>query len=529
MKALQSLTLSILLLVLPTAALAQPESERTQPVEETGEVQDTGFVYANRVLKRRLQTDRRMGVTPCLDRAVVFAGLPYEDGLHLNLILGRYKAFGSNAGANTNRTSTRKSKQDKNIFETRKQAELLVEGASQADLKVLDEFGAPPTNADEPGEYKELAKFKPQSARLIESFDQALGGDLAAARSSLKEAEKIASRPLITNNLACLEALLGDKEAALKIFKTRSEADFSFPEKLNLAIILLATGKENNGLTVLKELEDSANAPGRLKIDLLAALSKAYLAQKNQDAARKTLQKLLRLYPANSHALLLAANLEYSEGNYNQAIHYLQSISTTLSGPDGAAALIKLSQCYAHLGKFDEALKTANKATSSFPNEVSTHTNLAKLYMDDKEWLGAKLQYERALELNPPFAVKKAIYNNLLHCVEANSDLNSRERQKAMLQYTESWLKANPDQAICHANRAYVLSLEAAGKAAAIKEYEQALKLPGASRTMRYNLALLYAQCARKEDARAQLKLYQANATAKEKALAETLLQSLQP
>jgi tetratricopeptide (TPR) repeat protein len=511
MKALQSLTLSILLtLAGPGTLLAAdaPAGEET-PAKDS---RSAAFVYANKVLKRRLQSDHRLGAEPDneIGKAVVYGSLPFEDS-ELHLIAGHYQSMGTLDAPEEEPIRPPKG-QDPNIAATRRAAELMVEG--HANEVVLDELGAPPW-AD--GEGGILGKVRPEAAWLAESFDLAMGGYINKATSKLQDNWKVLGKnSRAINNLACLKALDGDSEGALKLVAQSSESAIT---ALNRGHLELACGHLEAALTIFKNLkESSAFAPGKLKIELLCSLAKAQYLHKDKESGA-TVAELLKLYPNNTRALLLAADLALLEKDYATAVHHLEAIGNQ-SGPE---ALIKLSQCYSRQGKFDQALKLGNTAARSYPESVAAHMNLAKLYQDDKEWLGARLQYERALELDPPLAVKKTIFSALINIFEVTHE------QKELLKRTSAWLKEYPNESAIHANRAYALSLDESkgARQEAVKEYEQALKLPGANKNIRYNLALLLSQLGQKDQARVQAKIYMNEAAPRGKAQAEALLHSL--
>lgn len=495
MKALQSLTLTILLAA-GSAAMADDAT--------AGD-----FVYRNKILKRRFQADRNLGVESEGDRAIVYLAVPFDNG-DLHIMMGRYQDFGTMESGWTNDFRSPQTK-DPKILQTRLETEAFLEGS--ANEAVLDELGAQPWA---PGDGKSLAKNKPEAACLAESFDLTEERQIAKAVNKLENSWKnISGLERAVNNLACLYALLGRQEAL--------EMARKLPRKplqlLNHAHIELAYGQSNEAVKILKPLiESNAFSPGRLKLDCLCTLIEAQY-NCNDEGAPANLQEALRLYPNNQRVILLAADIAMAEKNYPLAVQHLNSI-TTATSPE---PLIKLSQCLAHQGKFDQAKLTANKAVSNFSESISAHTNLAKLYQDDKEWLGARLQYERALELKPSFAQKKSICTSLMSVLEANHD------QKDLLKYTTQWVKENPDQSVTHANHAYALSLsdDKGSHEEAVKEYEQALKLPRAAKNIRYNLALLLAQLQRKDEAKVELKIYMNEAGPREKEQARQLLDSL--
>lgn len=248
MKALQSLTLIVLL----SLALAGPGSllaDAAQAADETltKDSRSAAFVYANKILKRRLQSDHRLGAEPDneKDKAVVYGSLPFEDS-ELHIIAGHFQSMGREVPEEE--PSRPPKGQDPNIAATRRAAELMVEGG--ANEVVLDELGAPPWAE---GEGSVLGKVKPEAAWLAESFDLAMAGNINKATAKLQDNWKVLGKnSRAINNLACLKALAGDSEGALKVLVESSESaitDFNVTAGLAaLAIVTyLASGVKVHG------------------------------------------------------------------------------------------------------------------------------------------------------------------------------------------------------------------------------------------------------------------------------------------
>ncbi len=500
-------------------------------------------IYANKVLKRRLQTDRRMAVSEASEGgADVYASLPFAHLLQLHLILGRYQAFAqeggdlkdlpvkagdkSTADIEMEVSALKGGADQKRLAHTRMSAEQMIIGSAVNDVKVLDEFSAPPVME---GEGRILRKNKSSDAASIEAFDLARSGRMAQALRVLSTAlaggkETGSAQIRLSNNNICLLALNDDisgARAALK--KALSEnPQLADGEKypitvLNQVALHLAAKDSAAALANLETLKDRPLS-GRLGLCYWLGRVKAYQINGQAKEAQDTLDQMIKRYPNNILALTTAGDLAMEAGNYKLAADYFTpAASINKTDP---AALIKLAQCQAKMGDLDSAINTATTAVNNCPNNAQAHIALGKLHMDNKEFLGARLQFERALELKPEFAIKRTAFTPLIKVLDIMNE------DKELLRNLALWAKENPQEPVCHYNFAFVLA-QKNQIAQAIIEYEKAIALTPGFTKARYNLALLYHQNKQTEEAKAQLrKLLLSTKVQAEKEQAEKLLRS---
>ncbi len=508
------------------------------------EATDTG-VYANKVLKRRLQSDKRMAVSVAAEGgADVYASFPFASKQiqsQLHLILGRYQTFAgqddalalptrpgekSTADIEMEVAALKGGADQKRLAHTRKSAEQLILGSAVNDVKVLDEFSAPPVME---GAGSALRKIKSIDAASIEAFDLARSNRIAAALRVLSTAlaaskETGSAQIRLSNNHICLLALNDDLSGALTAMKKAAAQNPQFTDGakypitvLNQVAIYLAAKDTASALTALDSLRNTTIS-GRLGLCYWHSKIRAYQINGQTAEAQNALDQMIKRYPNNTLALTTAGDLCMEGGNYKKAAdYYAPAASINKNDPD---ALIKLAQCQAKLGDLDSAINTATTAVNNCPNNAPAHIALGKLHMDNKEFLGAKLQFERALELKPEFAVKRAAFTPLIKVLDIMNE------DKELLRNLALWAKENPQEALCHYNYAFVLA-QKNQIAPAISAYEKAIALTPEFSKARYNLALLYRQTNRTEEAKAQLSQLLANTKVQaEKEQAEQLLRS---
>jgi len=103
-----------------------------------------------------------------------------------------------------------------------------------------------------------------------------------------------------------------------------------------------------------------------------------YKKQGKTDLALKDFERALQLYSEAHEALLGKANIQFEQGQYQQALQgYNQLIS---KNPNNAAALSSRSACLTQLGHYEEALQDANSALELDPYNINTMKNRALLY-----------------------------------------------------------------------------------------------------------------------------------------------------
>jgi len=155
----------------------------------------------------------------------------------------------------------------------------------------------------------------------------------------------------------------------------------------------------------------------------------------NSENANKILRQILAADPGDYVARTQLANFEFNAGHFEQAVaEYVASLD---SSPAYLPALIGLGRSNIALRRYDEAVRSLEKAVASEPNSADAHQYLGEAYLDLKKGSLAVPQMRAAMELEP---VKKAA----LH-LRLASLYNAAGARDLAVQECRLYLQALPD------------------------------------------------------------------------------------
>jgi tetratricopeptide (TPR) repeat protein len=164
-------------------------------------------------------------------------------------------------------------------------------------------------------------------------------------------------------NLAFALATQKKYDEAMKSLTTALELDPNFPDiHKKMGLLLLDTGKLNEAIGYFNQ----ALITGSNKEDIYECLGTAYHRSGNYEQAIQSWTKALELKPENASILnnlawFLATGVNVTAEDANKAIGFAERACELTEHKD-SGTLDTLAAAYAAAGRFEDAVKTANKA-----------------------------------------------------------------------------------------------------------------------------------------------------------------------
>lgn len=130
--------------------------------------------------------------------------------------------------------------------------------------------------------------------------------------------------------------------------------------------------------------------------------SAKHIDNNNLDSAAISLQKAMKLDPANENNSVLLLNLGIIQrqlGNYDDAF-----ISFTASLPNNPIPDIVLhnrASLFVELGRFDEAMEDYNSLISDYPDDIEAYYRRGVLFLEENNRVKAEADFRRSEEIDP--------------------------------------------------------------------------------------------------------------------------------
>lgn len=305
--------------------------------------------------------------------------------------------------------------------------------------------------------------------------------------------------PQMYNNLGACQALLGQFENARKqldlAIKMRPEYAVAVANK---AWLEQATGRMDDSLA---DAESALRLDPELRTARFAAV-KALIGLSRLKEALQVSEDTVKRWPSDPPSVMMSGDALASSGDYKSARARYQK--ALLIMPNDPRILLKIAEAAQAVGDLDDALKRARQATVVASDSPEAHLALGRYLEMNRDNRAAQLQFERALDLNPPPAMKLAIYGPALRVLTAIGKMEEADKLSA------KWLAASPGEAECHYNRAWIASQLSGPKhaAEAVDEYRKAMALNNGLVQAHYNLALVLVKQGKLSEAASELKSF---------------------
>lgn len=349
-----------------------------------------------------------------------------------------------------------------------------------------------------------LAADDREAARWAFELALALDWRFVPAQLNLAEADLTESRLdsaqerlelLLVRNPDQLSAMLmlarasearGDTQEAKRWAERAVGVDPSaVPVAVYLTNLLLKMKDSEQALRVAESME--VRAPNSDDVGLVAALSRAYIANGKRATAQVVLQRGSTLAGYDAASLLEIANLQIQAGDLRGAVWSLEKAQE--GQPNYLPARIKLGELYLETGEIDSATALAKKLRSDFPREPYADHLLGVVAQRRGESEPALSSYTAALQEEPASPVL---------AVRVYEVTRKARGLDAAIDFLRDWLGEHPDAAI--ARQALAEGLFRAGRTDEARTlYEEALEASPDNLMLLNNLALIYAREGRPE------------------------------
>jgi putative PEP-CTERM system TPR-repeat lipoprotein len=188
----------------------------------------------------------------------------------------------------------------------------------------------------------------------------------------------------------------GDKAKATELYQQALAADKSKDQAyLNLIAMAVESGQMAQARTYLGDLQKMS--PNNIFARHLEAV--ILLREKQPDQALAKALEVLKLAPALPATNLLAANIEYSKGMYQQAIAHLNAVLA--NSPNNLPAQRLMVATLLKQNEIDKASGLLAKLTEQFPDDAALLSLAGEVAARQKDFAKAMTIYSRAAQLNP--------------------------------------------------------------------------------------------------------------------------------
>lgn len=272
-------------------------------------------------------------------------------------------------------------------------------------------------------------------------------------RDSVQEAPNEVKRALTLVQFLVIQKGMGD--AITELDRLIAEKPEEVQYKFALAKVHKSSNKIDEAKTLYKEI--IANAPTDVDVvhgkNLLAEI---LIKEANIEGARSLLDEVLKEYPSNTDALILAGSIDLSEKNYEAVVNSYRTILK--NEPDNAEVAKKMAQAHIALNEHELAESVLKKGTEVHRAKVGAFLNYAGYLYAYKTHADVKKLLERA----------QSVYKDNFDLQQMSLKLYSDNNDKAGIK------RVLDDMASSHPNKADVF-INRGQYYFALKQYDQAI------------------------------------------------------
>ncbi|CAI06138.1 XrtA/PEP-CTERM system TPR-repeat protein PrsT [Aromatoleum aromaticum] len=162
-----------------------------------------------------------------------------------------------------------------------------------------------------------------------------------------------------------------------------------------LAMSLMASGDQGRALTTLQPLLDASSVDSAT----MGLAGRIHVANGDLDRAAEYFAKVAAVEPENAMARTRLGVSKLLGGDASEAFADLEAASDLESDTGHADVIMILA--YLRSGELDKAMAAQRQLEAKQPNNPQTHVLKGGILLARKDAAGARLAFEKALELNP--------------------------------------------------------------------------------------------------------------------------------
>lgn len=337
--------------------------------------------------------------------------------------------------------------------------------------------------------YQDLARRKPDSdGPHIQLGDfYTFTGQPDKARTSYQQALAINPRSTVA-----LEKLIAHdldtgkhEEAEKELARLLEQQKHNLVGQTLDARLQLTKGKTDEAISQLQHIiKDEPNLAMAHQY-----LGIAYLAKNDLNQASHELDKAVKLNPTEIGARNALATVRLAEGAYDLALEQAQTAFRL--NPRNIQAVRILGEALLRKHEIAKAKQVYDAILNQIPNDAPSHYSLGLIAREDKDWKGALVHFEQALEGNPGF-VQALTQIATIYVIRGEADL---ARKRVLRQ-----IQSVPDNPLMY-NLLGGMWIQAKGMDKAEAAFKRAIELNNTLQVSYMNLAELYRRTNRIDEA----------------------------
>jgi tetratricopeptide (TPR) repeat protein len=220
---------------------------------------------------------------------------------------------------------------------------------------------------------------------------------------------------------------------AIPLLKKAIEADSSYVDAyLALRQVYLETGDTNKALEICKKGMRCFSDPNSNR-KMAQAIADLYAKIGEPQKAEQLFQKIITDYPKDANSYDLYASYLESQGRYDEALKSYEKAYELK--PDDAGVAYRLGNFYFERGNYKEAVKFFEKAKKSFFDDIDVIKKLAECYSELGQNEKAIEEYKSIIKMIPQHVSSRINIGNVY--------VKMHQYQKAESYYKEA-LKIEP-------------------------------------------------------------------------------------